>query len=1402
MAIDLIFFNSLYSDSMLTVRKTHLHLLFFIIQLFSVCSLSAIPEPEAPGFSGNLRFNYLTVNNGLSQNSITSIIQDYKGLIWIGSYDGLNRFDGFSTIVKRHDPKNPNSLKENRILCLSEGSEGKIWIGTEGGGVNIYDPDKDAFSHHTMENHDIPSNNIHCICSGLNGNIWIGTDSSLTLATTDPKGRINFSHLKTLGLVSKLTCDKKGNIWVAAQTGLYVIPAKTPVSGNRINAIKTDVLKDPYIYALFCDRFNNIWISTYNSLFQIQQKGKNWQEMTASNRMSQVFPGAGAIVRSMVEDSNGSLWLGTEQSGLRKIGIDTEGNISGISTFDINTPFCNISDNNIRALFTDRTNVLWIGFHKKGINYADICGKQFNLLTEICSPVMNELGYKSKFISSILCDSGNKVWLISEEEGIYVYNRKTRHIVFLSEFPEAKSISAVMESKAGDIWTGGLNALFKIDQSDLKNNRFHLKKALQLNSGGIIRTICEDLYGHIWFGSITGEGLCRFNPKSGELTSYHASDGISSGKMFYFLSDNRKPVIWAGTLDGGLIRVEYYPDNDRIKTTTFTTSGNFKLKSNHIWNLYQEQSGNLWIGTDAGLDKMEFDIDGNISSIRSIDLPLLSGIKIMAITEDLDHRFWLNCSQGLYLYDPQNEEVKIYTHEDGLQSNTFTEAASIAPDGWIFTGGINGANYFLPSRIKDNPYTSQVAIVNFRIHEKVIKPSERIGKRIILQKDINATEEITLDHRSNNFMFEYVAIHYAVTGKNQFRYMLEGFDKDWILTGSNLRVAAYSNLPAGKYTFKIKSSNNDGVWSDNIKEIRITILPPPWKTGWAYFGYILCILGLIYFVIHYLLTKQNLRHELQIERIEKEKISELNEMKMSFFTNITHEFRTPLALILSPLRDLLSEKRQNKHVSLRLQIINRNANRLLNLINQTLDIRKISSGNMSLLITPNNLHIQIENMIESFEFWAKDRQMLVNFTDELTADPQWYDKYKIDKVLLNILSNAFRHTPKRGNINIALQQKNENQNIMAVVSVRNLGKAIPPEELQKIFEPFYQAGNTTAGGTGIGLSYVKDLLEIHHGSIEVESNPLDGTCFTFRFPVNKEAFDPGLIKETMEWDDYSRPVSFLFEEEIENTPAEEQQIFAKESRKKILIVEDNVDLRMYIKDCLSIHYEIFESSNGETGLKTAREIQPDLIITDIMMPVMDGIEFCRTLKADFYTRHIPVFVHSVKSDESTFKEALDAGAEDFIGKPFNYSMLIKKIRNFFKTRELLVTRAQAEKSLVPQDITVPSSDEELIRKVSVIIEKNLSNSEFGVDILAKELGLSRMQLHRRIVGITGKQVSELIRDIRLQRAAQLLDTGEKRISEVMWETGFNNHSRFNKYFSEKFKMSVKDYIIEKQQGKR
>lgn len=1331
-------------------------------------------------------FNYLTVNNGLSQNSITSIIQDSKGLIWIASYDGLNRFDGFNTLVKRHESNNNNSLSENRLLCLAERSDGKIWIGTEGGGVDVYNPDTEEFAHYTVGQGHIPSNTVVCLTTDSLGCVWVGTEQGLAKATIGSGGEVEFETVSDFGLVSKLLCDRRGNIWVASVRGLYVIPHGRQADGKPV---RIHASTDPYIISMSCDVDNTIWFSTYSGFFNISRVDDISEDLEVADVYASIFDEPGCVVRAMKDDLDGNIWIGTENSGLFHLQFNAEGQVVEKHLYATHVPFCNISDNRIRTLFVDRTNVLWIGFHKKGVNYADICGKKFHLMHQLSSPVRNELGYRGRFISSIYQDSKSRLWFADEEEGMFIYHPVGGAMHYLSGSEYSKSISTVLESRSGDIWLGAADRLLMISRADASRNHYRLQHKLQYAEAGNIRTLCEDLYGNIWFGSITGQGLYRYNPQTGECTLYNEADGIHSVKLFYLSADRRQPVIWVGTLNGGLIRVAYHASGKEVETTTYnTTSGEHALISNHIWHIYADSASTIWVGTDAGLNRIELDDNRGVKHIAPIDVPLLNGLKIMAITEDWEHNFWLNCSQGLYKYNPATHEVQIYTHRDGLQSNTFTEASIITSDGTIYVGGINGVNYFRPSEIVKNPYVCQAAIVGLRIHDKGIKP----------------TDELVLDYKSNNFMFEFVGIHYAIPAKNQFRFMLEGFDGSYVHTNSSLRVAAYSNLPAGKYTFKVMASNNDGVWGDAVKQIGITILPPPWKTIWAYLAYLLMATGLVYFVIHYLLTKQRLKNELYIERLEKEKIREVNEMKMGFFTNITHEFRTPLVLILSPLKDLMVDaKRQNKHIRLRLQIINRNATRLLSLINQTLDLRKISSDTMRLLITRNNLHNHIENMIESFEVHTVDRRLAIHFRNELQGNEQWYDKYKIDKVLLNIMSNAVKHTPPKGSIYINVNEEKQDGVIFAVISIRDTGRGIPAEELAKIFEMFYRARNASVEGTGIGLSYVKSLLNLHKGDIRVESIPDEGTCFTFRFPVNVEAYAGEQISETIDLDfnhqsmgpfideDFDDDISLIDEED--NSISLEAEEEDKRQRKTILVVEDNVDLRLYIKDCLAQHHNVLEASNGEEGIKMAKREQPDLIITDLMMPIMDGIEFSRALKADAQTRHIPIFVHSVKSDEIALKEAMDAGAEDFIAKPYNYATLIKKIKNFFRTREQLVARVQAEAMFKPTKPDIPSSDEELIQRIQKIIEENLSNQSFGVELLADRIGMSRMQLNRRIVSYTGLQPSALIRDVRLQRAAQLLKSGEKRISEVMWETGFNNHSRFNMYFKMKYGVGVKDY---------
>ncbi|MEO5889973.1 MAG: two-component regulator propeller domain-containing protein, partial [Ferruginibacter sp.] len=791
----------------------------------------------------NIFWNSLTGNNGLSQNSVTSIIQDTRGFIWIGTYDGLNRFDGFTTQVKRHESANKNSLSDNRILCLQENSLGNIVIGTDGGGLNIFDPGKDYFRHISLSTGKTGSDMILSLSADNEGNTWIGTSSGLfhvndqkfTQDTTKPELIPGFENTS----VSKIICDKGGNTWIGTDRGLFIIRAgkiqrKQP---NWAELVKS-VGQSP-VTALYQDARHNIWIGKSGGLFTAGYIADNAaNELIITDRSKGLLPPdiTPLDISDITMDLSGNLWISSRNRGLFKFTQDNTGKFVRSGLYNTDQPFCNIAEDRIRVVFTDRSNTLWVGTYRKGVNYSSISGKNFYAFNPLLSPQKGEFGYKGKYITTV-AEKDKALWIGTDEEGLYKYNACTGNLTSSGDLVASKNIICIFPSKTS-LWVGTDTGLYQVTSG---------QKSKLLKAGTAIRSICGDNFGRLWLAS--WQGIMIYDPVTQTTDTLTVARGLSSNTCFTVYSERVENVIWVGTIGGGLNRITYNAKGaDKFFHYRNDPKNAHSISNNHVWCTYRDKQEVLWVGTDAGLNRCFIDRTTGIARFEPISHPLLKDRKITAILEDEEKNLWLSSSQGLFRYDVIRGEVRQYTYRDGLQSNNFTEAAFKDGDGRMYFGGINGLNYFDPSQIKSNPYLPSTAIVDFEIFNKSIVPGEKVDGRTILDSNINNTRQIILSYRQNNFMFSFAALQYAVPEDNRFRYKLEGYDKNWIVTGHDHRFAAYSNLDVGDYTFLFSSSNNDGIWNPEVKSIRIIIEPAPWFTWWAKSIYVLAMATLAWIV--------------------------------------------------------------------------------------------------------------------------------------------------------------------------------------------------------------------------------------------------------------------------------------------------------------------------------------------------------------------------------------------------------------------------------------------------------------------------------------------------------------------------------------------------------------------------
>ena len=1371
----------------------------------------------------NIEFIHITAEQGLSQNDINSICQDNKGFIWLSSHDGLNKYDGYSFKTYRPDPENENSIPSNLIHDIIPDNDGFIWMVNTNMGISRFNP----------------------------------ADETVERFISDSK---NENSLST-NIVSSLYVDPQNRLWVSNDNGVDVLDInKLPenvdfvhytVNPNDPNAPENRVK------VVFQDSNEQIWLGTDSGLFKAFMNSKG--QMTFINVSEEQGLWKKVRVNSIIEDKNGGLVLSSifglhykkspaEKFELVKkevyyhLGIDKLNNLwaggpEGLSYFEYNSlqskfifknNFTNdirnpksINKNSVRDLFVDRSNVIWIGTKGGGVNKMYPAGNPFFTAQNNLSP--NSLSYNN--IRSLFQDSNGNLWVGTEDGSLNVSinNKNNPKYNEFKSFENLVNIFAIHEVKLRD----GKYVLFGSET----NTEF---KAVKLKEGGYTKndfkilgerigaifSIQQTKNSAIWIGTYN-KGVFRWvQQPDGTFEKSHfpeGSGGLSSRTIRSFLED-AEGNLWIGTANGlnFLPKAELLKEQPKFKVFKNEKDNPKSISHNYILAIHQSINGTIWVGTlGGGLNKVinrdqNFEFSFQKSSVKN---GLANNI-IKAIEEDDKGNLWIASNKGLTKYNPNSQKVRNYDVNDGLQGNEFLELSSFKlNNGELAFGGINGFNTFNPATIEDNTEKAQPLLTNFYLLNKKVDVGQELNGRVVLNKTINETEEVVLKPNENSFSLEFSAAHYVAPKKNKFKYKLEGFDEDWIDTNAEKRFATYTNLPSGKYKFLLKTSNNDGLWSEENKMLEIEVVPPFWKTGVAYFLYGLIAIGLLVGFRRYTIVRAEEKHQFDVSKMEKEKSEELQQMKLEFFTNISHEFRTPLTLIKGPLdylekneEELNSEERKKQY-----DLMSKNANYLLRLVNQLLDFRRLDRKKMQLNFSKLNIVEFIEETSGPFLFMANKKQIDFNVIATHKNIEVSFDPDALEKIMNNLLFNAFKFTPEQHKISVIIHTGSsfENPNVFnkkldlskyVVIQIKDTGKGIPAEKLEHIFERYYVERKKNIQGAGIGLSFTKSLVELHDGFINVESAEGKGTTFSVLLPVkNNENANGKIIDLENE----------LQEEHLSNLAPDLQTLtgelkadFEKSKTQKeeenklpkILLIEDNEDIREFIKQGLGEKYEIVEAENGEEGLQKAIEELPSLIVSDIMMPKLDGLAMSKQLREDKKTSHIPIVLLTAKSSTDTEREALGIGIEDFIRKPFDLDVLVLKIQNIISKRESIRNKYKTTVSLEPSEIAVTSVDEKFLKQAMAIVEDHMMNTEFSVEMLVAEMGMSRSNLYLKLKEITGLSSSEFIRSVRLKRAVQLIKKSDMSVKEIMYMTGFNTASYFSKCFKKQYGMVPSEYV--------
>ncbi|MDF1550068.1 MAG: response regulator [Bacteroidales bacterium] len=1010
-------------------------------------------------------------------------------------------------------------------------------------------------------------------------------------------------------------------------------------------------------------------------------------------------------------------------------------------------------------------------------------------------------------ILGVLLDSEQNLWLGTDGKGLIKYNTLTKkYKIYLADktSPGALQdnvIRTIYEDIDHNIWIGtykgGLSRYNK--KSETFKTFIYNPKVPQSISYNDVVSIIEDNKKRLWVAT-NGGGLNLYNNNNESFTRFSTKDFITKTTIcsdwLTCLFIDSKDNLWIGSFWG---LSKFDPEEYRFKNYFNNADNPKSLSSNIVFSINEDKFGNIWVGTKMSLNKLNLQTDEFKHFGVKDGLP--NNVVNSILTDDSSN-LWLATNNGLARFNYESNEVKSFYYQDGLVSNEFIHNSSYkTPKGQFLLGSVFGFNSFFPDSIKDARYFPKVLITDFKIFNKSVPIGINKDGRTILEQSITVTKEIELNHYDNSFSFDFVALDYIHPEQILYSCKMEGFEENWNYLDHKRRFITYTNLDPGTYTFIVRASNKLEAWGDNDTRIIIQINPPLWKTGWAYLIYFIFAVGTGLFFWKLNFDRIKAKNQVRIERIKQAQVDQLNQSKLEFFTNISHEFRTPLTLIIGPIETLLENEKLGAQIKRSLSMMSRNAHRLLRLVNQLLDLRKIEKGKLKLQARQTDLIKFVSEIYESFEELAKRKNITFLLEKKTQELYMYFDHDKLDKILFNLLSNAFKFTPTNGTIGIKIIEElveYENFSNGAVhILVKDNGRGMSPEHLEQIFERFYQspeALGTIQRGTGIGLSLTKSLVEIHHGQISVESQKGEGSIFTIKLPLGHEhlAADEIIAPEISEpINADAQPVVL---EGYENaTFGYSNGEMAGETAPLILLVEDNEDVRTYIKNGLADKYRIAEAENGKEGIKSAHELMPDLIISDVMMPEMDGIAFCKKIKTELVSCHIPVILLTAKTSIEHRIEGLETGADSYIPKPFNPKHLLIRIEKLIELRQKLKEKFKNESDFEPINMAVTSTDERFLKKTIELIKLKIADTELGVENLGEEIGMSRSNLHRKLKSLVGQTPSEFIRTIRLKQAAHLLSSEDIPVSEIAYLVGFSSPSYFASCFHKLYSLTPTQY---------
>lgn len=1376
----------------------------------------------------------LTANEGLSHADANFVVQDKKGYMWIATYSGLNRYDGYDIKVYLDKNHGSDNVYYNRISYLGV-DESVIWAATRLG-LTYFDSRLEKFFNakaKTAALQDLLQKQV--------GFLFISSHKYLIISG------LGWSHLCRIGKdrvleevenpmwqkgtnINAALEDAKGNIWFVSSKGLFCLSP----DGLSIKPVAQEILKGQPLRNICKNQENELLISSDNCFYRIKmtdfyEKGQTenlpYVKIAVNVSIFKAAKGASdnLMLNNIIADSFGNIWLGT-QRGLVQMRYDNNP-IPSFKTYetDLENYHSNLSSTALRHLFIDKTGSLWVSTIGGGVNILNLRQKKFQTIRRDIHAVGNTL--PSNYISALLENQdGSGLWVGTRESGLSYYDLKNRTFKnYFSNIIDPLSISDNrIKSLAFDhqnrLWVGTENGLNRFE-----NGHFmpFFQRKTRVDSEIPISALGTDRLGQLWVGTWSkGLKRLRFNADgTNNIVSFTPLSnsnifGISSDRITFICPDSSRNEVIVGT-DKGIDHFFLTDKGDVAQIRHYKGSEKGQLGSNYIWPIVRVSARELWIGTiGGGLNHVFLNDDGTYQATVLSDNQVLPANDIESLLPDQQGNFWLGSSSGLAKFNPKNNRFTRFDVNDGLQGNSFkVNSACSGRNGRLYFGGVNGFSYFNPNDIESETQEAQAVITDVLVNNHPLRTGDISG----LNEAISYTSALVLKYSENNFVLRFSALQFTNPAKCQYRYRLEGFQKDWVYTDARNRQAAYSNLDYGTYTFLVEATNPDGVWSNKPTRLTVQVSPPWWLSNLAKFIYFSLVIGILYGIFYYQQRLFKLQKTVVLQKMEEEKQEAIHNLRIQFFTNISHDLRTPLTLILAPVERLLKNIK-DPSVSTALQGVSRNAQKLLALINELMDFRRAESGALTLHIQAFPINQVVREATSAFSEAAAERGILLTQHEKISTNLVFLDKGILEKILANLIGNAVKYTSEGGQIDVTvfdkldvwtskfptkheiLHPKRANKTVS--IQIVDTGMGIPADELHHIFEEYFRVSNTSKTiGSGIGLATVKSLVALHKGDIRMSSTSGKGTEFVVTLPCTADFYT---ATEQQKQTTASLESTISPEILLSSTPNNAQtlpSVFAtpiieknNTKKQKLLIVEDNDELRALLVEEFSAFFRVVEAVDGQEGLEKIHAELPDLVVSDVMMPRMDGFQLCQAIRNDISICHTPIVLLTAKESTEARLSGADAGADVYFSKPFNRDLLQKTVQNLLQSRQIIRDRYAKDYYADAQSLVQNQKDKQFLDAFIAVIEEKMGEEDLDVGVLCKELGMSRTVLYEKVKALTGKSINDFSRSLRLKKAARLLTEKDISVADAMMQVGFSSASYFTKAFKNEFGKTPTDFL--------